>query len=127
LYRGLSVTRSVRAGFRLGGYNPSSREAVVVPVASGVPGAFHTVSGTTGTTDDFGVACVSATTCVGVANNGHASGVALTTSGGVPGSIKTVSGTVFLQGVACAKATKCETVGSNASSHGVTVVLSIRH
>jgi hypothetical protein len=76
---------------------------------------------------EFGVACASATSCVGVANNGHDKGAALTISSGVPGSIKAVSGTVFLLGVACTKATKCEAVGNNASDHGVVVALTIYH
>ena len=73
----------------------------------------------------FGIACVSASSCVavgtGVGNVGRFRGAVLTVSSGRPGKIRTTA-TSYFQGIACANTTTCY-AGTSSGGHGVVVTL----
>lgn len=80
-----------------------------------------------GTTNLYGVACSSASTCylVGYANpSGSDTGVIVPVTNGNPGQPITVAGTFYLLGIACANSATCYAVGYNNTQQGVIVPIS---
>ena len=112
-----SSSSCVAVGWMTGNYNNGAgRIGVVVPITNGTPGGAQQVPGTL---DVLGVACSTATSCVGVGSAAPgSSGAIVPITNGTAGGAQTVS--ALLDGVACPTSSDCLAVGDIAGSGNAT-------